>query len=88
MRRYISNPWNAEQYALAITGSKAAGAASPPRSLPPPPTLPSRLRELAYLPLAALRFGVAMAAFAIVGPIQVLTARRGMLQLTANQTAS
>ena len=86
--RYISNPWNAAQYALAITGTKAAGVASPPRSLPLPPTPQSRLRELAYLPVAALRFGIAMAAFAVIGPIQVLTARRGMMQLAANATGS
>jgi len=86
--RYISNPWNAAQYALAIAGTKAAGTASPPRSLPPPPTLQSRLRELAYLPVAAIRFAVAIIAFAVIGPIQVLTARRGMMQLAANQTGS
>ena len=72
--RYISNPWNAQQYALAICGTKGDAAPQPPRAMQPAPSLGRRLRGLIYLPLALVRFGVGMAAFAIVGPLQVLVA--------------
>uniref|UniRef100_A0A7S4EUX2 MPBQ/MBSQ family SAM-binding methyltransferase profile domain-containing protein n=2 Tax=Chrysotila carterae TaxID=13221 RepID=A0A7S4EUX2_CHRCT len=78
---YISNPWNAQQYALAICGTKATGTAQPARAAPPPPTFRRRIFGLAYLPLTVLRFGVAMAAFAILAPLQILNSARAMRRL-------
>lgn len=40
--RFISNPWNAQQYALAICGTKAVGTAQPARALPEPASAGSR----------------------------------------------
>lgn len=54
----------------------------------PAPSLGRRLRGLIYLPFALVRFGVGMAAFAIVGPLQVLLASRGMRQLEATKAAA
>ena len=62
--KYISNPWNSQQYALAICGTKGDATPQPPRAAQPAPSLGSRLRGLIYLPLALARFGVGMAAFA------------------------
>lgn len=83
--KYISNPWNASQYALAIVGTKGDESPQPPRATPPVTTVVSRLRGLFYLPLALARFGVGMAAFAIIGPLQVLNAYKGMRRLEAEQ---
>ena len=79
--QYITNPWNAGTYAIAIVGTKTE--ASPrPEPRPPPPTPASRLlRKLAYFPLALLRFGLAMGAFVVVGPLQIFTAMAGMRRL-------
>ena len=55
-------PLNASQYAIVICGTKAAGTPAPRRQVAE--TSPaSRLRRLAYLPLAVARFAVAIAAF-------------------------
>jgi len=81
--KYISNPWNHAQYALAICGTKSDTTPQPARAMPPAPTLGRRLRKLLYLPLAVARFGLGMWAFAIIGPLQVLNASRGMRQLEA-----
>ena len=87
--KYISNPWNSQQYALAICGTKGDDTPQPPRAAPPAaPSVGSRLRRLAYLPFALARFGLGMAAFAIVGPLQVLIASRGMRQLRESQAAA
>jgi len=86
--KYISNPWNSQQYALAICGTKGDAAPQPPRAVQPAPSLGRRLRGLIYLPFALVRFGVGMAAFAVVGPLQVLVASRGMRQLEATKAAA
>jgi MPBQ/MSBQ methyltransferase len=79
--KYVSNPWNAQQYAIAIVGIKAPGTAQPARLAPRSDAPLSRLRRLAYLPLACARFGVALAAFAFIGPLQVATAAMGMRRM-------
>lgn len=68
--KHVSNPWNAKQYAIAITGTFAADAPQPQRKKPPEATV-ARMQQLLYLPLALVRFGIALAAFCIVGPLQV-----------------
>jgi len=83
--RFVSNPWNAEQYAIAICGVKAPGTPQPPRNMPAPDTPQSRLRRLAMLPLALARFGLALGAFFVIGPLQVATAAIGMRRLRASQ---
>lgn len=81
--RLISNPWNAQQYAMAICGTKTPGTPQPARRLPEPASSQSMLRKAAYLPLALGRFVLAMGAFAIVGPVQILKASIGMRRLKA-----
>ena len=61
----------------------------PPQLLPPRPPQPSntpvsRLRRLAYWPVAAARFGIALVAFAVVGPLQIAKAAMGMRRLRTN----
>ena len=84
-RAHISNPWNAQQYALAsaarrLARHRAAGARSAP-----PPTAGRTLRSLLWLPVAIGRFGLSMAAFALLGPLQIINATIGMRKL--RQTA-
>jgi len=78
--KHVSNPWNAQQYALAICGTKAAGTPPPPRASLPRAHA-SSWRKLLQLPVTVLRFGVAMAAFCVIGPIQILNAAMGMRRL-------
>lgn len=90
--KHITNPWNANQYAIAIVGTRGAGAL-PPLAAPPAPstqggTTMAQLRKLAYYPVAGLRFALALAAFAVVGPLQVMNAAIGMRRLKAEQAGS
>jgi MPBQ/MSBQ methyltransferase len=85
---HVSNPWNAKQYAIAICGVKAPGTANPPRNLPLPDTPTTRLHRLAKLPLVLARFGLALGAFFVIGPLQVATAAIGMHRLKAAQATS
>lgn len=84
--KLISNPWNSDQYAIAICGTKTIGTAQPPRSLPPYSTLTTRMRRLGYWPIALVRFGIALGAFSIIGPLQVATAAFGMRKLRQRQS--
>jgi len=77
--QYISNTWNSESYALAISGTKEVGAPQPERATPLAPVGP--LRKLLSLPLTLARFGLGMGAFALIGPLQILIAARGMRKL-------
>ena len=86
--RHISNPWNAQQYALAICGTKGPGTAQPARELPPPPTAGRTLRSLLWLPVAIGRFGLSMAAFALLGPLQIINATIGMRKLRQASAAT
>ena len=91
--KHITNPWNANQYAIAIVGTRPAGALPPlaPAALPaalPAGTTMAKLRKLAHYPLAAARFALAVAAFAVVGPLQVANAAMGMRRLKAQQAGS
>eukprot|EP00308_Calcidiscus_leptoporus_P005670 CAMPEP_0119355706 /NCGR_PEP_ID=MMETSP1334-20130426/4500_1 /TAXON_ID=127549 /ORGANISM="Calcidiscus leptoporus, Strain RCC1130" /LENGTH=275 /DNA_ID=CAMNT_0007369599 /DNA_START=9 /DNA_END=836 /DNA_ORIENTATION=+ len=83
--KHISNPWNATQYALAICGTKLEGASQPARAVADQPTTWRRLRGLLYLPIHLARFSIAMVAFAIIGPLQILNARKGMARLASEQ---
>ena len=53
-------------------------------------TVTGRVVDRAGSPIenALVRFGVGMAAFAVVGPLQVLVASRGMRQLEASKAAA
>lgn len=79
----ISNPWNSKQYALAICGNRPQDGAV----LPPADPLCVRKPRGSWwrLPLALARFSVAMGAFAILGPLQVLNAAVGMRRLRLAQ---
>ena len=85
--KHVANPWNTQQYAIAIMGTKPAGfeatplAGSTEQQQQQPSSL---LRRLAYWPVALARFGVAVAAFAVVGPLQIANAAMGMRRLRAN----
>ncbi|KAL1503213.1 hypothetical protein AB1Y20_011269 [Prymnesium parvum] len=82
---HISNPWNASQYAIAICGVKPRGggaARAAPRAVPPPPP---RWRRLLRAPLVVARLTLALAAFAVIGPLQIATAAMGMRRLKATQ---
>lgn len=75
---HVANPWNESQFAIAVVGERPAGGAAAPtpaaeqlaagRSRPSPGAI--------GLALLALRYAVAMAAFAMIGPMQVLIASR------------
>ena len=85
---HLSNPWNAQQYALAIVGTKASAASTPPRMAPPAhaaDTIGAKIRRLLYVPVTLARFGLACVAFAIVGPLQITKAAIGMRRLRAEQ---
>ena len=82
--KHISNPWNANQYAIAIVGTRSPNTPLPPRPPQPSNTPVSRLRRLAYWPVAAARFGIALVAFAVVGPLQIAKAAMGMRRLRTN----
>ena len=82
--KHVTNPWNTQQYAIAICGVKAHGTPQPARPAPPSSAPVARLRRLAYWPVAIARFGVALAAFSIVGPLQIVKAAIGMRRLKAN----
>ena len=79
--RHISNPWNSNQYALAIVGTRPASGAPVPRATPPADTLVARARRWLGVPWALARFSIAMGAFAILGPMQVINAALGMRRL-------
>eukprot|EP00966_Prymnesium_polylepis_P180971 4191787-Prymnesium_polylepis.1 len=83
--KYISNPWNVQQYALAICGTKAAGTPQPERAQPVSAARPrSWLRTLFFeTPLRIARFGLSMAAFSILGPLQITNAALGQRRLAA-----
>lgn len=79
--KHITNPWNTQQYAIAIMGTKPAKLGpAPPRVITPSPQK-SVLRRIAEWPIALARFGVAVAAFAIVGPLQIANAAVGMRRM-------
>ena len=71
--KHISNPWNAQQYAIAIMGTYTADTPQPPRASPQ--SAGARLQGLLYLPFAVARFSIAMAAFCVIGPLQVRAQR-------------
>ena len=50
-------------------------------------TVSRRLRGILYLPLALARFALGLGAFAIIGPLQILNASRGMRQLQEAEQA-
>ena len=79
--KHITNPWNTQQYAIAICGTKAPGAPQPVRKPQAAPSVGGVFRRLAYWPIALARFGVAVAAFCVVGPLQVMNAAAGMRRL-------
>ena len=80
--KHVSNPWNTQQYAIAIIGTRSAASALPvPRKEPPAPSTFRTLRRLAYWPIVLARFGLAVAAFCVVGPLQVANAAAGMRRL-------
>ncbi len=85
---YITNPWNANQYALAICGTRPADVeVERAVAAETAATAPSRrgLRGWARIPLQLARYSVAMAAFALLGPMQVLNAMVGMRRLRLAQ---
>ena len=70
----VSNPWNSEQYALAICGTRATDVvdvlAAEPSDVEA--TTTSGFKDtLFYMPMRLARFGIAMGAFAVLGPLQV-----------------
>jgi MPBQ/MSBQ methyltransferase len=70
---HVANPWNESQFAIAIVGTRPADGR------PPPPRAKAVARPspgLIGLALLAVRYVVAMAAFAVIGPIQVLVAAK------------
>jgi MPBQ/MSBQ methyltransferase len=70
---HVANPWNESQFAIAIVGTRpVAGAKPPPKAQPVARSGPGPV-ELVVL---AVRYAIAMAAFAVIGPIQVLMASR------------
>jgi MPBQ/MSBQ methyltransferase len=78
---HVTNPWNRQQYAIAICGTKSPSAPQPARRVQAPVSTVSRFRKLAYLPFAVARYGVAMGAFFVVGPLQVANAIIGKYRL-------
>ena len=76
--RHISNRWNSNQYALAIVGTRPSGGAPVPRATPPADTVVARARRWLSVPWALARFSIAMGAFAILGPMQVINAALGI----------
>ena len=85
--KHVTNPWNTQQYAIAICGTKpsaaegGAEAARAPAAHAPASSVSRRLRSLAYLPIALVRFGLAVGAFTVVGPLQVMNAAMGMRRM-------
>jgi MPBQ/MSBQ methyltransferase len=70
----VSNPWNSEQYAIAICGTRPAQLCHVPAAKPADISPNGRegfSGKLFYLPMRVLRFSVAMGAFAVLGPLQV-----------------
>jgi len=87
----VSNPWNSEQYAMAICGTRAADLADVPAAEPAvisPRATHGAAGRMLYLPMRILRFSVAMGAFAVIGPLQVLNAALGMRRLKASKAAA
>ena len=90
--KHVSNPWNTQQYAIAIMGTKpadfksksSASAGRNTKQQPQPSSLGRTLRRLAYLPVALARFGVAVAAFSIVGPLQIANAAIAMRRMRSS----
>lgn len=74
---HVANPWNEAQFALAIVGRKPKGGGGAPSDLPPQPTEAAHSPQpVGLLSLAALlaRYVIAMCAFAVIGPMQIITA--------------
>lgn len=75
----VANPWNESQFAIAIVGTRPArGVAAPAPAERVGPT--SNCARASPGPLGlvvlAVRYAIAMAAFAVIGPIQILIASR------------
>ena len=87
----ISNPWNSEQYALAICGTRPESCLTVERpdgqsekEESPLPALGRLLRlphSVASFLASLARFGISMAAFSILGPLQIINASLGMRRL-------
>mmetsp|Transcript_18231 Transcript_18231/g.60974 ORF Transcript_18231/g.60974 Transcript_18231/m.60974 type:complete len:197 (+) Transcript_18231:1-591(+) len=69
----VANPWNEAQFAIAVTGTRPADDGKVPKATPAPEASrkPSGLLNLLVL---LGRYALSMAAFAVVGPLQVLMA--------------
>jgi len=78
--KLVANPWNEQQFAIAIIGTKTEANPALQRSVVPSPSAaPLRVvRSLLSLPFSLLRFGLSMAAFAVVGPMQIAAASMHM----------
>lgn len=85
--RFISNPWNTQHYAIAICGTKLAAGAPIERAHPPVRTPTSCARAAIAFPWRLVRFCLAMAAFAVIGPLQVITGWNGMRRLRNAQAS-
>jgi MPBQ/MSBQ methyltransferase len=84
--KLVTNPWNATQYAIAICGTKTPGTVPVRRAQPAPPGLVFGLLHRAIaLPLALVRFGVALAAFSLLGPMPICNAALGKRRLRVEQ---
>lgn len=70
----VANPWNEQQFAIAIVGTRPADGAAP---APAPVAAPQRA-AVGPIGLCVLlaRYAISMAAFAVVGPLQMLVASR------------
>ena len=91
---HISNPWNAEQYALAICGTRPEGIHIPKAGEEDAADVPTggdvrlftrlftrQLRGLLTLPGNVVRYALAMGAFSLLAPLQVLNATMGMRRM-------
>ena len=87
---HISNPWNAEQYALAICGTRPQGIHIPKAGEQDAAGMPAggdvglftrQLRGLLALPGNLVRYALAMGAFSLLAPLQVLNATMGMRRM-------
>ncbi|KAG8463620.1 hypothetical protein KFE25_003893 [Diacronema lutheri] len=81
----VANPWNEAQFAIAVVGTRPAAGADggAPRA---PARIGARARESPGplgLALLAVRYVLAMAAFALIGPIQILVASRHFKKVRA-----
>lgn len=90
---HVTNPWNASAYAIAVVGTVPAGGATPAGGGGKPAAAAAggalaRVRSLLSLPLAIARFGAAMAAFALLGPLQVANGWAGQRRLARERAAA